>query len=93
MSPAAGFKVVLDVKCEERYHFTRILFIKDSHLWTQANRTVFPFVRGTSHNFINRCHNCIKTSLLQAYNSIHRFDNMCLDNSYHSDDEFYLGMT
>ena len=36
-------------------------------------------------------HNFIKMSLLQAYNSIHRFDIICLsetylDNSYHSDD-------
>ena len=37
-------------------------------------------------------HNFIKMSLLQAYNAIHRFDIICLpetylDNSYHTDDE------
>ena len=37
-------------------------------------------------------HNFIKGSLLQAYNSIHKFDTICLsetylDNSYHGDDD------
>ena len=37
-------------------------------------------------------HNFIKISLLQAYNAIHRFDIICLsetylDNFYHSDDD------
>ena len=37
-------------------------------------------------------HNFIKMSLLQAYNAIHRFDIICLsetylDNSYHTDDD------
>ena len=81
--------------------FCSLLFISVTLLVLSGNIVANPGPdRGCSNNF-SFCHwnfnsitthNFIKMSLLQAYNSMHKFDIICssetyFDNSYHSDDD------
>ena len=85
-----------------RLLFYSLLFFKSMILvvFLEIHKQIKVQDRGYSNNFLfchwrlnsNAAHNFIKMPLLQVCNLIHKFDSICLsetysDNSFHSDDD------